>query len=74
MNDTEVLNWIIFGLIIAHFFLSSYMWIKNDNTKEEKNKLHNILKHNGKIFFLSIIIFTVSLLFISLNIFNNDNE
>jgi len=79
MNDTDVLKWIIFGLIIFHFILSSFMWIKNDSIKFETNdkqinKFHQFLGNNGKIFFLSIIIFSISILFISLTIFEKDDE
>lgn len=74
MNDNEVLKWILFGLIITHFILSSYMWIKNDSIKQDSNKLNSILRNNNKIFFLSVIIFSVSLLFISLIIFDKEND
>lgn len=79
MNDTEILKWIIFGLIILHFLLSSFMWIKNDSIEIEeqgKQKINfkRLFQNNGKVFFLSIIIFSLSLLFISLDIFDKNDE
>lgn len=76
MNDTDVLKWIIFGLIIFHFIISSFMWIKNDSIKFEMNDKHKnkFIGNNGKIFFLSVIIFSISLLFISLTIFDKNDE
>ena len=79
MSDTDVLKWIIFGLIILHFILSSFMWIRNDSIKfqtkdKEMSKFHQFFGNNGKVFFLSVIIFSISILFISLTIFDKDDE
>lgn len=77
MNQSEIYRWIIFGLLIIHFLISATMWIINDSSKPVKTSkrdtviqsLCNRMKNNSKLYFLSIILIGVSVLFVSLVIF-----
>lgn len=77
MNLQEIFRWIVFGLLIVHFLISATMWIINDNGKSSSILKSNIsfkglcelLKNNSKVYLLSVIIFGVSILFISLVLF-----
>lgn len=77
MNLHEIFRWIVFGLLITHFLISATMWIINDNGKSKNflktnmslKGLCDLLKNNSKIYLLSVIIFGVSILLVSLVLF-----
>lgn len=77
MNQQEIYRWIVFGLLITHFLISSTMWIINDTGKSVETvkkqttiqALCNRVKNNSKLYFLSVVLIGISILFISLVIF-----
>ena len=77
MNLHEIFRWVIFSLLIVHFLISATMWIINDNGKNTNmyktdfslKGICNLLKNNSKVYLLSVIIFGISILFISLVMF-----
>ena len=77
MHLHEIFRWVIFSLLIVHFLISATMWIINDNGKNTNmyktdfslKGICNLLKNNSKVYLLSVIIFGISILFISLVIF-----
>lgn len=82
MNQNEIYRWIIFGLLIVHFLISATMWIINDSSKPIKTSkrdtviqsLCNRMKNNSKLYFLSVVLIGVSVLFVSLVIFEKPSN
>lgn len=77
MDLQEIYRYIVFGLLIVHFLISSSMWIINDKGKTSSKLKMNLslsslcdkLKNNSKVYLLSVIICGVSILFIALVLF-----
>lgn len=82
MHEKDVYKWVIFALLILHFIVSATMWIINDDGKSSDmlkinfslKKICEKLKNNCKVYLLSLIIFGISILLISLEIFQKVNE
>ena len=77
MHEKEIYRWVVFGLLIVHFLISSTMWIINDTGKSVTipktnsflQKISHQLKNNSRIYLLSVITIGISILFVSLVIF-----